>query len=199
MIVTIILLGLFAVYVFNTKTENAKPAVENADISLSTKPSISQDQTVSLTPSETSSPSSQVEVTSATIKTSRGDIEISFYTQDAPNTVKNFVNKSKSGFYNNLIFHRVEDWVLQGGDPLGNGTGGGNMPVEFNSKPFVVGAVGIASRGDGKVQNDAQFFITKKDSQFLNGQYTNFGIVTRGMDVVNKMEIGDKILGITLK
>lgn len=73
------------------------------------------------------------------------------------------------------------------------------MPVEFNNKPFVVGSVGVASRGDGKVQNDAQFFITKTDSQFLNGQYTNFGIVTKGMDVVNQIEIGDKILGIQLQ
>jgi len=71
------------------------------------------------------------------------------------------------------------------------------MTVEFNSKPFVVGAVGIASKGDGKVQNDSQFFIVKTDSQFLNGKYTNFGIVTKGMDVVQKMEIGDAILGIT--
>lgn len=137
---------------------------------------------------------------SAVIKTSKGEIIMSFYTQDAINTVYNFVNKAKSGFYNNLTFHRVEDWVVQGGDPLGNGTGGNsNMPVEFNNHPFIVGSVGVASRGDGKVQNDAQFFITKKESSWLNGQYTNFGIVTKGMDVVEKMEIGDKILGITIQ
>jgi len=73
------------------------------------------------------------------------------------------------------------------------------MPVEFNTKPFVVGSLGVASRGDGKVQNDAQFFITKKDSPFLNGKYTNFGIVTKGMEIVNKIEIGDKILEIQLR
>lgn len=137
---------------------------------------------------------------SAVIKTSKGDITMTFYTENAINTVYNFVNKVKSGFYNNLTFHRVEDWVIQGGDPLGNGTGGNsNMPVEFNDKPFVEGSVGVASRGDGKVQNDAQFFITKKESAWLNGQYTNFGIVTKGIDVVDKMEIGDKILGITIQ
>lgn len=137
---------------------------------------------------------------SAVIKTSKGEITMSFYTQDAINTVYNFVNKVKSGFYNNLTFHRVEDWVVQGGDPKGDGTGGNsNMPVEFNNKPFVVGSVGVASRGDGKTQNDAQFFITKKESSWLNSQYTNFGIVTKGIDVVEKIEIGDKILGIIVE
>ncbi|MDZ4228404.1 MAG: peptidylprolyl isomerase [Candidatus Levybacteria bacterium] len=199
MIIALILLGLFAVMMINNNTAKPKPAVQGVLSLPSISPTPSQDQALNIAPSKTSTPSSQTEVTSAIIKTSKGDIEITFYPEDAPNTVANFVNKAKSGFYNNLIFHRVEDWVLQGGDPDGNGMGGGNMPVEFNNKPFVVGAVGVASRGDGKIQNDAQFFITKKDSQFLNGQYTNFGIVTKGMDVVNKMAIGDKILGITLQ
>ena len=133
----------------------------------------------------------------AIIKTEKGDITLTLYPNDAPKTVANFVAKAKSGFYNNLVFHRVEDWVIQGGDPDGNGTGGGDMPTELNNKPFVVGSLGVARGGDIKISNDAQFFITKKDSSFLNGQYTNFGIVTNGMDVVKKIEIGDKILGIT--
>jgi peptidyl-prolyl cis-trans isomerase B (cyclophilin B) len=137
--------------------------------------------------------------TKAVIKTSKGSIELELYPDVAPNTVSNFAKKAQSGFYKNLNFHRVEDWVVQGGDPLGNGTGGGNIPVEFNSKPFVIGSLGVASRGDGKVQNDAQFFITKKDSPHLNGAYTNFGFVTKGMDVVSKMAIGDKILEVTVE
>ncbi len=141
----------------------------------------------------------QTQTNKATIKTAKGDIELTLYSDVAPNTVKNFVTKAKSGFYDNLTFHRVEDWVIQGGDPKGNGTGGGNIPVEFNNKPFVIGSLGVASRGDGKVQNDAQFFITTKDASWLNGQYTNFGMVTKGMDVVNKIAIGDKILGITVE
>ena len=204
MITALILLGLFTVYVINNNVAKPKPAVEDLTLSLSSQiPSPSQ--TLNLIPSPTPSLSSQKskndvsnEVT-AVIRTDRGNIELTLYLKEAPNTVANFVQKAKNGFYNNLIFHRVEDWVIQGGDPLGNGTGGGNMPVEFNNKPFVVGAVGIASRGDGKVQNDAQFFIVKKDSQFLNGKYTNFGIVTKGMDVVNKIEVGSKILGITIE
>jgi len=132
----------------------------------------------------------------ATIRTTKGDITLVLRGDMAPNTVKTFISKAKSGFYNNLTFHRVEDWVIQGGDPNGNGTGGGNIPVEFNNLPFVTGAIGSASRGDGKVQNDSQFFITKSDASWLNGQYTNFGTVTEGIEVVNKIQIGDKILGI---
>lgn len=207
MIITLILLGLFVVYVINNNVAKPKPAGQDARLKLgSLSPSPFQTQTLNLTPSPTSSLSFKTSkannisnAVTAVIKTERGDIAIILYPTDAPNTVNNFLQKSKSGFYNNLIFHRVEDWVIQGGDPLGNGTGGGNIPVEFNNKPFVIGAVGVASRGDGKVQNDAQFFITKKDSQFLNGQYTNFGIVKSGMDVVNNIEIGSKILGITLQ
>lgn len=141
----------------------------------------------------------KLEATQAAIMTNKGEIVIDFYGSDAPNTIANFVKKAKSGFYKNLTFHRVEDWVVQGGDPKGDGTGGGSMPVEFNKKPFVVGSVGVASRGDGKIQNDSQFFITKTDASWLNEKYTNFGMVSGGIDVVQKMEIGDKILDITLR
>jgi cyclophilin family peptidyl-prolyl cis-trans isomerase len=136
---------------------------------------------------------------SAVIKTSKGDIEVLLSSKDAPHTVKNFLDKSTSGFYNNLLFHRVEDWVIQGGDPDGNGTGGGLMQTELNSLPFVEGSLGVARSGDIRVSNDSQFFITKNDAPHLNQQYTNFGIVTSGMDVVRKIAIGDKILGITIK
>jgi len=133
----------------------------------------------------------------AVIKTEKGDITLTLYPTDAPKTVSNFIGKAKSGFYKNLTFHRVEDWVIQGGDPDGNGTGGGEMPTELNDKPFIIGSLGVAKGPDIKISNDAQFFITKKDSPILNGKYTNFGIVTNGMDVVKKIQIGDKILGIT--
>lgn len=143
--------------------------------------------------------SAQVKAEKAVIKTSKGDIEISFYNTDSPKTVENFLKKAQSGFYNNLKFHRVEDWVIQGGDPKGNGTGGGNMPTELNKKPFKIGSVGVARGPDIKVSNDSQFFITKSDASYLNEQYANFAEVIRGMYVVNKIQIGDKILEITLE
>lgn len=137
--------------------------------------------------------------TSAIIRTSKGTITLELYPDVAPNTVKNFIEKATSGYYENLIFHRVEDWVVQGGDPDGNGTGGGEMATELSDKPFVIGSLGVARGQDIKISNDSQFFITTKDSSFLNGQYTNFGIVTSGMDVVDQMQIGDKILSIEVK
>jgi peptidyl-prolyl cis-trans isomerase B (cyclophilin B) len=136
---------------------------------------------------------------SATLRTSKGTIELTLDAKDAPKTVQNFIAKAKSNFYNGLIFHRVEDWVVQGGDPKGNGTGGGLMQTELNQVPFVTGSLGVARGGNIQISNDSQFFITKSDASWLNGQYTNFGIVTSGMDVVNNLKIGDKILGITVE
>lgn len=142
---------------------------------------------------------------SAMLKTTKGTITISLVVKDAPNAINNFMSKAKSGYYNGRTFHRVEDWVIQGGDPKGDGTGGGAFVSELNAKPFITGAVGFAASsamqvGQGqRVSNDSQFFIVKQDSDHLSGQYTNFGTVTEGTDVVNKIRIGDKILGITIK
>lgn len=198
MIFTLIILGLFAVFVMNNNMTKSKPAIENSTLSLpSVYPSPSPIIINSMT-DKTSSLSSQTENIVVTIKTQKGDIELTLYPKETPNTVNNFLQKAKSGFYVNKIFHRVEDWVIQGGDPLGNGTGGGKMPTELNNKPFVVGSLGVARGQDIKVSNDAQFFITKTDASWLNNQYTNFGLVTKGIDVVNKIQIGDKILEIKI-
>lgn len=192
----LIFIGLFIVFVINSNSST--PAAEQATITPTQTPISSPTQVLSITSSPSQSSLQSETKTTAIIKTSKGDIYLMFYPTDAPNTVANFAAKAKSGSYDNLIFHRVEDWVIQGGDPDGNGTGGGNMPVEFNNKPFVVGSLGVASRGDGKVQNDAQFFITKTEASWLNGQYTNFGIVTKGIDIVERIQINDKILEINI-
>lgn len=144
--------------------------------------------------SQQASQSAQPTANVATIELDKGGVvKIKLNPQAAPGTVRNFIAKANAGYYDGLSFHRVEDWVVQGGDPLGNGTGGGNQPTELSQVPFKLGAVGIARGGDIKVSNDSQFFIVKKDSDFLDGQYTNFGQVTEGMDVVNQIQIGDKI------
>ena len=117
----------------------------------------------------------------------------------APQTVERFAGKARSGFYNGLTFHRVEDWVVQGGDPLGTGTGGGKVPSEYNDLTFKLGAIGIARGPDPAINNDSQWFVVKKESSFLDKQYTNFGEVTSGMDVVNGIKIGDKIKSITVE
>ncbi|HET7713785.1 MAG TPA: peptidylprolyl isomerase [Patescibacteria group bacterium] len=130
----------------------------------------------------------------ATIELEKGGIiRIQLFEKLAPKTVANFTTKANTGFYDNLTFHRVEDWVVQGGDPLGNGTGGGDQATELSSQPFKIGAVGIARGGNIEISNDSQFFIVKKDSDFLNNQYTNFGQVTEGLSVIEGLKIGDKI------
>lgn len=147
----------------------------------------------------TPTPVEKIATISAVMKTTKGDITLALYTKNAPNTVANFLNKAKTGFYKNLTFHRVEDWVVQGGDPKGDGSGGGAMFTEINGLPFVAGSLGVARGKDLRISNDAQFFIVKKDADSLFTQYTNFGTVTNGMDVVNKLEVGDKILEITVQ
>jgi cyclophilin family peptidyl-prolyl cis-trans isomerase len=133
-----------------------------------------------------------------TIKTAKGNIVLELYSDQAPKTVQNFLNKINSKFYDNLTFHRVEDWVIQGGDPLGTGTGGGKMPTELNDLPFATGSLGVARQQDISVSNDSQFFIVTQDANWLDKQYTNFGKVIEGMDVVSGIQVGDKILSIVL-
>lgn len=127
----------------------------------------------------------------ATVKTDKGEFSFTLDTKNSPNSVQTF--KSMAPKYAGRNFHRVEDWVVQGGDPLGNGTGGGDQKTELSDQPFTTGSVGIARAGDIKISNDSQFFICKSDCSFLTGQYTYLGQVKSGMDVVEKIQIGDKI------
>ncbi len=116
----------------------------------------------------------------------------------APQTVRNFAGKAASGFYDGLSFHRVEDWVVQGGDPTGSGQGGGTIATELNDVPFRAGAIGMARGSDPMITNDAQFFIVKRDSPHLNGRYANFGHVTGGLEVLGQVALGEKIVRITV-
>jgi cyclophilin family peptidyl-prolyl cis-trans isomerase len=149
----------------------------------------------------TSTPGSSAKAaTKATVELAKGGaFSIALRPDKAPLTVERFAGKARSGFYNNLTFHRVEDWVVQGGDPLGTGTGGGKVPSEYNDLTFALGAVGIARGPDAAFNNDSQWFVVLKDSAFLDKQYTNFGQVTSGMDVVKGIKIGDKIKSVTVE
>jgi cyclophilin family peptidyl-prolyl cis-trans isomerase len=127
-----------------------------------------------------------------TVDTPRGQIVIKL--SDDPsvkNTVAHFEQRANDGFFDGLTFHRVEGWVIQGGDPTGTGSGGGKMTAEYNRIPFIEGAVGVARGPDRTRNSDCQWFVVKKDSNFLDGDYTNFGLVTSGMDVVKKIVKGD--------
>lgn len=154
------------------------------------------------TPSPKNKSSIQNQDIFAAIKTNKGEIIIKLYSKEAPKTVANFLKKIDSSFYNNLIFHRVvPDFVIQGGDPLGNGTGGGKITSEINSIPFKRGSIGLARGPIKEVSNDSQFYICLEDEScsHLTNEYVNFGEVVSGMEVVDSIQMGDKILEITSK
>lgn len=123
-----------------------------------------------------------------------GQIVIEFYPKDAPNTVANFIKLAKKGFYNGLTFHRVVPrFVVQGGDPKGDGTGGPGYTIkaEFNSRKHITGTVATARRSDTTDSNGSQFYICLEPQPHLDGQYTVFGQVIEGMDVVRNIKVGD--------
>jgi len=142
-------------------------------------------------------------MTKGLIETNKGNIEIEFFDKDAPNTVKNFVTLAEKGFYDGLSFHRVVDnFVIQGGDPLGNGGGGPGyaIPCETSggNQKHVVGALSMAHRG--KDTGGSQFFIVLNaiNCEHLDRKHTVFGKTTNGLDVVQKIKQGDKMLKVTV-
>jgi peptidyl-prolyl cis-trans isomerase B (cyclophilin B) len=138
----------------------------------------------------------------ATVHTNRGDFVISFVDPKiAPQTVNNFVYLSQNHYYDGLTFHRVvAGFVVQGGDPLGNGTGGPayKLPDENNPSKWPRGTAGMASSAAGV--SGSQFFITIGDAPFLetSGVYNHFGQVTSGLDVLDKIKVGDKMTSIDI-
>ncbi|WP_027364913.1 peptidylprolyl isomerase [Desulfotruncus alcoholivorax] len=129
------------------------------------------------------------------LNTSKGEIEFELYPDKMPITVGNFLKLTEDGFYNGLTFHRVEHWVVQGGDPKGNGTGGPGWTIKFETHKDlknVRGAVAMA-RSANPDSAGSQFYILKTDAGWLDGQYAVFGKVIKGMDVVDKLEIGDQM------
>ncbi len=130
----------------------------------------------------------------AIIKTNKGIITLQLLRDDAPFTVLNFVKLVRKNFYKGLSFHRVvPDFVIQGGDPRGDGWGGPGFAIrsEFSFAPFARGAAGIASAG--KDTEGCQFFITHQPTPHLDGRYTVFARVVDGQDVVDRIQIGDTI------
>ncbi|HET8752623.1 MAG TPA: peptidylprolyl isomerase [Gaiellaceae bacterium] len=126
-------------------------------------------------------------MTAATLQTNHGAIELELFDDDAPKTVENFRKLATDGFYDGVIFHRViPDFMIQGGDPTGTGTGGPGYSFEdeFNDHPVARGALAMANAGPNT--NGSQFFIVTADAcPWLDGKHTVFGRVTGGMDVVD--------------
>jgi peptidyl-prolyl cis-trans isomerase B (cyclophilin B) len=126
-------------------------------------------------------------MTTAALHTNHGPIAIELFDDDAPKTVENFLKLARDGFYNGVIFHRViPDFMIQGGDPTGTGSGGPGYQFEdeFNDNKIVRGALAMANAGPNT--NGSQFFIvTTEAASWLDGKHTVFGRVTDGMDVVD--------------
>lgn len=123
------------------------------------------------------------------------EIRLEFFSEDAPRTVENFVTLTKKGFYNGLTFHRVvPGFVVQGGDPKGNGTGGPGYTVkaEFNTRKHERGTVAMA-RSQHPDSAGSQFYITYGPQPHLDGNYTVFGRVTSGMEHVDRIKPGDRM------
>jgi cyclophilin family peptidyl-prolyl cis-trans isomerase len=133
-------------------------------------------------------------MTNATLHTSEGAIEIELFPKDAPKTVENFTRLAGEGFYDGLVFHRViPDFMIQGGCPLGTGTGGPGYQFEdeFNDHPVVRGSLAMANAGPNT--NGSQFFIvTAEATPWLDGKHTVFGHVTNGLDVVDRISLVDR-------
>ena len=129
-----------------------------------------------------------------------GEIRLEFYAEDAPKTVENFVTLAKKGFYNGLNFHRVvPDFVVQGGCPKGNGTGGPGYQIkaEFNKHKHVRGTLAMA-RSQDPDSAGSQFYICYGTTPHLDGQYTVFGRVVSGMEHVDRIKQGDKMTAVTI-
>ncbi|RMG16240.1 MAG: peptidylprolyl isomerase [Bacteroidetes bacterium] len=139
----------------------------------------------------------------AIIHTEKGDMKVNFYEKDAPNTVKNFVNLSKKGFYDGLTFHRViPDFVIQGGCPEGTGRGGPGYTIpcelEGENQRHDRGVLSMAHAG--RDTGGSQFFIchNRENTRHLDGNHTCFGRVVEGLEVIDEIRPGDKIVKIEI-
>jgi len=124
-----------------------------------------------------------------TLHTNHGAISLELFSEDAPKTVENFERLAREGFYNGVVFHRViPDFMIQGGDPTGTGTGGPGYTFEDEFNDHKVGRGALAMANAGPNTNGSQFFIvTAEACPWLDGKHTVFGRVTAGMDVVDRI------------
>ena len=137
----------------------------------------------------------------AVFNTTKGSFKFKFYPKDAPNTVNRIAQLIQQGFYNGIVFHRVDPgFVVQTGDPTGTGAGGSGIKLkaEFNDHHHGEGSVAMARTSDPD-SADSQFYITFGPQPRLDHQYTVFGQVIDGMDTVRKLQVGDKITSATIQ
>lgn len=143
----------------------------------------------------------EIDPIDVTITTDEGDIEVTLFAARAPRTVANWLNLARQGFYDDLTFHRVvDDFMIQGGDPDGNGRGGPGYQFDDEFHPELehdsAGTLSMANSGPNT--NGSQFFITHKPTPHLDGDHAVFGEVTEGQEIVDSISEGDRILGVEI-
>lgn len=201
--IIIVLVGFVLMYVLFNKGDPKATETQTNFLTPTVTPTISLNTP---TPVPTVAEGDRTSGKSAVIQTSKGNIEVELNASEAARTVMNFATLSKRGYYSNLTFHRVEDWVIQGGDPNGDGSGGisiygATFEDEINPQSplyqagYVEGTLAMANRGPNT--NGSQFFIMKRAVP-LQPAYTIFGKVLSGMNVVQSIVPGDKILKIDI-
>ncbi len=196
----LIIVGVLVIY-FIFKPDKAVGPVENLtdEAQNQSNSSLNQGETMNLSfPGVL--PNDQILSKKAVIETDKGRIEIELFGDKAPKTVSNFIYLVDNSFYDNLTFHRVEPgFVIQGGDPNGNGTGGPgySFPDEEVMGDYVEGSVAMANSGPDT--NGSQFFICLDNLAELPKKYNLFGQVISGMEVVKSISIGDKIKTILIE
>ena len=210
-VLVLILIGVGIIYSQKNRNtaESSPPPVAQAS------PAASASPVASVSPGTSPNPSGSPVVSAADLTvdatglshstvvmtTTKGVIKFKFYSKDAPATVNRLAELISKGFYNGLAFHRVvPDFVIQGGDPLGNGTGGSGVKLkaEFNERHHLEGTVAMARAGDPD-SADSQFYICLSPQPRLDHQYTVVGQVIDGMDVVRKIQVGDKMTSVTIQ
>ena len=152
-------------------------------------------------PNEVEASKERAKTSQARITTPKGDIVFTFYPDDAPVHTAAFMKLADNGFYDGLTFHRVEpNFVVQGGDPDGNGTGGPgyNLKAEFNARPHTRGTVAMA-RSSNPDSAGSQFYICLDDARFLDGQYTVFGQMTDGFEALDAIRRGDVMKSVRIE
>lgn len=212
----LIVVGAVASFVM-MKSENASTPTEQA---ATTEASPTEDEMPAAAPADTAgapadetpatAPAAKVDLSTdadglskstVVITTSKGVIKFKFYPKDAPNTVNRMVELIQAGFYNGLGFHRVvPGFVIQGGDPKGDGTGGSgkNLKAEFNSRKHTPGAVAMARAADPD-SADSQFYISLGTHPHLDNNYTVFGRVVEGQSVAEKIAVGDRMTSVVIE
>ncbi len=154
-----------------------------------------------LTSADLSADSKGMSKARAIIRTVHGNIEFKFYPNGAPHTTTRIVQLIQKGFYDGLTFHRIiPNYIIQSGDPTGTGNGGSGskLKAEFNSLQHVRGSVGMARPANDIDGADSQFYITLSTQPQLDGKYTIFGQVIEGMEVLDKVTPGDKIISMSI-